>query len=246
VNDYSHTILKMDNVHASYGSVPALRGVSLNISEGEAAVLIGHHGCGKTAVLKAIFGLLPVSGGEILFDKSPINKFNTEKIVQMGISYVDETKLLFPAMRVNDNLVLGAYHRWGKDRRSNIKGDLELVYRLFPILKERESQYAGTLSGGEQQMLAIGRALMSGPQLLLLDCPTLGLAPRLVKKVIKAIAELKERGVTILMIDQNLHQVINIIDRGYVMKEGQVIKEDDPKELLTSEESSKAYFNNPQ
>jgi len=236
----------MDNVHASYGSVPALRGVSLNISEGEAAVLIGHHGCGKTAVLKAIFGLLPVSGGEILFDKSPINKFNTEKIVQMGISYVDETKLLFPAMRVNDNLVLGAYHRWGKDRRSNIKGDLELVYRLFPILKERESQYAGTLSGGEQQMLAIGRALMSGPQLLLLDCPTLGLAPRLVKKVIKAIAELKERGVTILMIDQNLHQVINIIDRGYVMKEGQVIKEDDPKELLTSEESSKAYFNNPQ
>jgi branched-chain amino acid transport system ATP-binding protein len=233
VKDSDQTILRMDNIHASYGSVQC-----------ESVVLIGHHGCGKTAVLKAICGLLPISSGKILFNKSPIHKLTAEMIVTFGISYVDETKLLFPAMNVNDNLILGAYCRWGKDKRNIIKQDIELVYRLFPILKERKGQYAGTLSGGEQQMLAIGRALMSDPKLLLLDCPTLGLAPRLVKKVVKAVSELKERQVTIFLVDQNLHQVINIIDRGYVMKEGRITKEAYPKELLAMEESGRSYFNN--
>ena len=237
-------MLLMDEVYASYGYVPALRGVSLRIDEGEAIVLVGHHGCGKTAVLKAICGLLPVRSGRIVFDKSPIHELATEIIVPLGVSYVDETKLLFPAMSVKDNLILGAYHRWRRDHRDGIERDIELVYRLFPVLDERQKQYAGTLSGGEQQMLAIGRALMSGPKLLLLDCPTLGLAPRLVKKVVRSVAELKKRGVTILLVDQNLHQVIDIIDRGYVMREGKVTYECCPGELIAVEERSRPYFNN--
>jgi len=237
-------ILLMDEVYANYGSVPALRGVSLNIDEGEAVVLVGHHGCGKTAVLKAICGLLPVRSGSIVFDKSPIQKLAAETIVPLGISYIDETKLLFPAMSVKDNLILGAYHRWRKGHRDGIERDIVLVYRLFPILEERQKQYAGTLSGGEQQMLAIGRALMSGPKLLLLDCPTLGLAPRLVRKVVRSVAELKKRGVTILLVDQNLHQVIGIIDRGYVIREGRVTHEGCPGELMAVEERSRTYFTN--
>lgn len=238
----NRAILEMNDVHASYGSVPALRGVSLHIKQGEIVVLIGHHGCGKTAVLKAICGLLPVVSGKVLFGKSSIHSLPPEKVVPLGISYVDEMRLLFPSMSVIDNLALGAYHRHGKEGRDKIEQDIQIVYKLFPVLKERRKQYAGTLSGGEQQMLAIGRALMSSPKLLLLDCPTLGLAPKLVKKVVKAIAELRDRGVTILLIDQKLQQVIDIVDRGYVMKEGRVILEGSPEELLCLEESSKFHL----
>ncbi len=237
-----HAILQMDDVHANYGSVPALRGVSLHIKKGEVAVLIGHHGCGKTAVLKAICGLLPVVGGKVIFGESSIHSLPPEKVVPLGISYVDEMKLLFPSMNVIDNLILGAYHRRGKDKRDRIEQDIQVVYKLFPVLEERGKQYAGTLSGGEQQMLAIGRALMASPKLLLLDCPTLGLAPKLVKKVVKAIAELRDRGVTILLVDQKLQHVINIIDRGYVMKEGKVIMEGSPEELLFIGEGSQSHL----
>ena len=237
-----HAILLMDNVHANYGSVPALRGVSLHIKKGEVAVLIGHHGCGKTAVLKAICGLLPVVSGKVTFGKSSIHSLPPERLVTLGISYVDEMKLLFPSMSVMDNLILGAYHRRRKDKKDRIEEDIQVVYRLFPILGERGKQYAGTLSGGEQQMLAIGRAMMAGPKLLLLDCPTLGLAPKLVKKVVKVIAELKDRGITILLVDQKLQQVINIIDRGYVMKEGKVILEGSPEELLFIEEGNQSHL----
>jgi branched-chain amino acid transport system ATP-binding protein len=234
-----NTILQMADVHANYGSVPVLRGVSLNIEQGEIVVLIGHHGSGKTAILKAICGLLPVARGKVLFDGLSIHDLTAEKIVGLGISYVDEMKLLFPAMSVIDNLILGAYHRHRRERRENIGQDIEAVYRLFPVLEERTRQYAGTLSGGEQQMLAIGRALMSRPRLLLLDCPTLGLAPKLAKKVVKVLAELRDQGITILLIDQKLQQVIDVADRGYVVEGGGIIREDSPQALLSLEENNR-------
>jgi branched-chain amino acid transport system ATP-binding protein len=232
----NHALLRVNDIYANYGSVPVLRGASLYIKQGEIVVLIGHHGSGKTAILKAICGLLPVVSGEVLLGESPIQSLPPEKVVALGISYVDEMKLLFPFMNVIDNLILGAYHRHGKDGRDRIEQDTQTVYRLFPVLKERGKQYAGTLSGGEQQMLAIGRALMSSPKLLLLDCPTLGLAPKLVKNVVKTIAELRDQGVTILLINQRLRQVIDIVDRGYVIKGGSVILEGSPEELLSAEE----------
>jgi len=229
----------MNDVHANYDSVPALRGVSLHIEQGEIVVLIGPHGSGKTAMLKAICGLLPIIRGEVLFGESSIHSLPPEKVVLLGIAYVDEMKLLFPFMSVIDNLILGAYRRYGKEGKDKIEQDIQTVYKLFPVLEERRKQYAGTLSGGEQRMLAIGRALMSSPTLLLLDCPTLGLAPKLVKKVVKAIAELRDRGVTVLLIVQKLWRVIDIVDRGYVMKEGRVVLEGSPEELLSIEEGSK-------
>ncbi len=234
-----NTILQMVDVHANYGSVPVLRGASLDIEQGEIVVLIGHHGSGRTAILKAICGLLPVARGKVLFDGLSIHGLTAEKIVGLGISYVDEMKLLFPAMSVIDNLILGTYHRHRRERRENIEQDIEAVYRLFPVLEERTRQYAGTLSGGEQQMLAIGRALMSRPKLLLLDCPTLGLAPKLAKKVVKVLAELRDQGITILLIDQKLQQVIDIADRGYVVEGGGIIRQDSPQALLSIEESNR-------
>ena len=231
-------ILLMNGVHANYGSVPALRGVSLHIRQGETVALIGPHGSGKTAMLKAICGLLPVVRGEVLFGGTSIHSLLPERVVPLGIAYVDEMKLLFPAMSVIDNLILGAYLRHGKEGKDKIEQDIQTVYKLFPILEERRKQYAGTLSGGEQRMLAIGRALMSSPRLLLLDCPTLGLAPKLVRRVVKALAELKARGVAVLLIAQKLRRVIDIVDRGYVMKEGKVALEGFPEELLSIEEGA--------
>lgn len=231
-------ILLVKEVHANYDSVPALRGVSLHIRRGETVALIGPHGSGKTAVLKAICGLLSVIRGEVLFGGTFVHSLSPEKVVQLGIAYVDEMKLLFPAMSVVDNLSLGAYLRYSKEGKDKIEQDIQTVYKLFPVLGERSKQYAGTLSGGEQRMLAIGRALMSSPRLLLLDCPTLGLAPKLVKKVEKAIAKLKDRGVAVLLIAQKLRRVIDIVDRGYVMKEGKVALEGFPEELLSIEEGT--------
>lgn len=221
----NRTILQMNDVYANYGSVPVLRGASLYIRQGEIVVLTGPHGSGKTAILKAICGLLSVVRGKVLFSGLSIHSLSPEKIVALGIAYVDEMKLLFPAMSVIDNLILGAYHRHRKEGRDKIEQDIKTVYQLFPVLEERRKQYAGTLSGGEQQMLAIGRALMSSPRLLLLDCPTLGLAPKLVKKVMEVISELRNQGVTILLIEQKVRTAINIADRRYVMEEGRIILE---------------------
>ena len=233
------TVLQMVDVYANYDSVPVLRGVSLQIKPGEIVVLVGRHGSGKTAILKAVCGLLPVAKGEVLFNGTPIHGLPIEKIVGLGISYVDEMKLLFPGMNVIDNLVLGAYHLHRIDRKNEVEQDIEVVYQLFPVLEERKKQYAATLSGGEQQMLAIGRALMSRPKLLLLDCPTLGLAPKLAKKVVKVLPELREQGISILLIDQKLQQVADVADRGYVVDEGGIICEDSPQELLSMEERNR-------
>jgi len=232
----NRAMLEMNDVYANYGLVQALQGVSLRVKQEEIVALIGPHGGGKSAILKAICGLLPIAKGEILFGKQCIHRLPPEKVVALGIAYVDERMLLFSSMRVIDNLILGAYHRHGEDK-GRIEQDIQNVFQLFPILKERRKQSAGTLSGGEQQMLAIGRALMSSPKLLLLDCPSLRLAPMLVMKVMKVISELRDWGVTILLIEQNAPAALNIADRGYVMEEGRIVLEGYPKELLSVYES---------
>jgi branched-chain amino acid transport system ATP-binding protein len=222
----------MKDVRASYGSFDALCGVSLSISHAEIAALVGPHGGGKSAALKAICGLLPVRSGEILFEGSRINGSSVEQLVGKGIVYVDEQRLIFASMSVMDNLVLGAYARRRRNGANAIREDIETVLTLFPILRERQRQSAGTLSGGEKQMLSIGRAFMAGPRLLLLDCPSLRLAPILVKKVMGAISELRNHGITTLLVEQNVKAVSHIADRGYFMEQGRVVAEGSPAELL--------------
>lgn len=235
----NNAMLQVNDIHANYGIVQALRGASLYVKEGEVVALIGPHGSGKTAILKAICGLLSIIKGEVLFGGPSIHNMPTEKIVALGIAYVDERKLIFSTMNVSDNLVLGAYHRYGKDGGDEIEQDIKAVYHLFPILEERRKQPAGTLSGGEQQMLAIGRALMSKPKLLLLDCPTMGLAPKLVNRVMKVISELRNQGVAILLIEQRDERAISIADRGYVVEEGKTALEGSAQELLSIIEESR-------
>jgi len=237
----NHTMLQMHDVHANYGLVQVLRGVSLHINQGETVALIGPHSSGKTSILKAICGLLPIRKGEILFGEPSIHSLPPEKIVTLGIAYVDEKRLLFPSMSVIDNLILGAYHRNTKDGREKIEQDIDTTYKLFPVLKERSRQLAGTLSGGEQQMLAIGRALMSSPRLLLLDSPTLGLAPKLVNKVRKVISELREQGVSTLLIEQRAQRAINVADRGYIMERGRIVVEGSSQELLSIVEGDEFF-----
>ena len=232
-----HAILQLNDVYANYGLVQALRGVSLYIKQGEVVALVGPHGSGKTATLKAICGLLPIMKGEITFGGPAIHSLPPERIVALGIAYVDERRLIFSSMTVTDNLILGAYHRYGKEERDKIEQDIKSVCQLFPVLKERRKQCAGTLSGGEQQMLAIGRALMSRPKLLLLDRPTMGLAPKLVNKVMKVISELRDRGVAILLIEQRDQTALSIADRGYIVEEGRTVLEGSPDELLSLIES---------
>lgn len=229
---HKSTLLKLNNVHASYGPVQALEGVSLNVLAGEIVILIGPHGTGKTTILKVICGLLPVTSGEIHFNGQCLNGLSTEKLISLGIAYVDERKLLFPSMSVIDNLILGAYHRYKTECQAIIEKDIQDVFQLFPIIKERTEQTAGTLSGGEQQMLAIGRALMAKPKLLLLDCPSLGLAPLLVTKMAKAITKLKDQGIAVLIVEQNIPVALSIADRGYIMGKGKIASEGLPEELL--------------
>lgn len=226
-------VLEMRGVWASYGPFTALSGVSLSLGHGEIAALIGPHGAGKSAALKAICGLLPVTQGEILYGGSRIDGLPIEKLVALGISYVDEQRLIFSSMSVMDNILLGTYARSKRDKRPAIAEDIGTVFKLFPVLDERRTQSAGTLSGGEKQMLAIGRAFMSAPRLLLLDCPSLRLAPILVKAVMSAISELREHGITTLLVEQNVRAVSHIADRGYFMEKGQVVARGRPAELLS-------------
>ncbi len=231
----NHALLEMIDVYANYGVVQALRGISLHVEQGEIAALIGPHGSGKSATLKAICGLLPVARGEILFAQQRIHKDPMEKLVGRGIAYVDERRLIFPSMSVIDNLVLGAYRRHGKEQKEKVEQDMQTVFQLFPILEERKKQTAGTFSGGEKQMLAIGRAFMSSPKLLLLDCPSLRLAPVLVRKVMRAISELRDQGVTTLLIEQNVRAIVNVAGRAYVMEEGKIVLEGHPRDLLAAQ-----------
>lgn len=232
-------MLTLDNVNVHYGSIHALKGVCLRIDRGEIVTLVGANGAGKTTTLRAISGTLRPSSGTITFEGATINRLSPGAIVRMGISQVPEGRRIFPKMSVHENLELGAYTR---NSPPEFKKDLEMVYTYFPILRERQNQTAGTLSGGEQQMLAIARALMSHPRLLLLDEPSLGLAPFLVDEIFEIIKSIHREGRAILLVEQNAYLALSIANRGYVLETGKIALEGTGQELLHNEHVKKAYL----
>jgi branched-chain amino acid transport system ATP-binding protein len=215
-------MLELGNVHVRYGSIRALQGVSLRVAQGELVALIGSNGAGKTTALQTISGLLRASDGTITFESADITRAATDRIVALGISHCPEGRRIFGGLTVSENLRLGAVAQRDKQASAD---DLDMVLALFPLLKERLGQAGGTLSGGEQQMLAIGRALMSRPRLLLLDEPSLGLAPLMVERIFETIAALKAQGRTILLVEQNVHHALDIADRAYVLETGRITLE---------------------
>jgi branched-chain amino acid transport system ATP-binding protein len=231
-------LLEVHNLHTYYGNIAALKGISLEVNDGEVVTLIGSNGAGKSTTLRSISGLTPPREGTIKFDGKEIGETPPQEIVRLGISQAPEGRRCFARMSVRENLELGAYLR----RDERIKGDLERVYDLFPRLKEREKQKAGTMSGGEQQMLAIGRALMSNPRLLLLDEPAMGLAPVLVERIYETIAEINRQGTTILLVEQNANFALDVSKRGYVLETGTVALSDESQALRENPEVQKAYL----
>ena len=232
-------MLSVDALDVYYGAVHALKGVSLKAEAGEVVTLIGANGAGKSTLLRSISGLVPSRSGRITFEGRDITRVPPHEVVALGISQSPEGRMVFANLTVEDNLELGAYRR--RDRAA-IRADQEAVYRLFPRLLERRRQISGTLSGGEQQMLAIGRALMSRPRLLLLDEPSLGLAPLLVREIFRTILEINRSGVTVLLVEQNAHMALSIAGRGYVLETGRVQLEDQAARLLENEDVKKAYL----
>jgi branched-chain amino acid transport system ATP-binding protein len=233
-------LLSIHDLHVWYGAVHALQGVSLAVGPGEIVTLIGSNGAGKSTLLRCISGLVPAAGGEIVFDKTVrLDRLAPHTIVREGISQAPEGRRVFANLTVRENLDLGAYPL--RDREE-IRATRQRVYELFPVLRERERQAASTLSGGEQQMLAIGRALMARPQLLLLDEPSLGLAPLLVQKIFAIIREINAQGTTILLVEQNAHMALQLAHRGYILQTGRVVLEDTGAELLKSAEVRVAYL----
>jgi branched-chain amino acid transport system ATP-binding protein len=220
-------MLELRDIHVFYGGIRALSGVSLRVETGELVALIGSNGAGKSTTLKTISGLLRPRQGAIFYAGQEITRAATDRIVALGVSHCPEGRRIFGRLSVRENLLLGAVQRGGQD----LHADLERVYELFPRLKERLSQAGGTLSGGEQQMLAIGRALMSRPRLLLLDEPSLGLAPLMVERIFEVIRELKRQGATILLVEQNVHHALDVAERAYVMESGQVTLDGPAAEL---------------
>lgn len=232
-------MLKVENLVVSYGGIEALKGISFEVDEGKIVSLIGANGAGKSTTLKSIVGLVKIKSGSITYQGKNLLNTKTMDIVRNGVTLVPEGRRIFSNLSVLENLKIGAFFR--KDE-SNIKSDLEWVYSLFPILKQRNWQLAGTLSGGEQQMLAVGRALMSRPKLMMMDEPSLGLAPLLVKEIFNIIQEIHKEGVTILLIEQNANAALHIADIGYVMETGNIILKGTGRELLSNDEVKKAYL----
>jgi branched-chain amino acid transport system ATP-binding protein len=232
-------LLELHDVHTFYGNIEALKGVSLEVNEGEVVTLIGSNGAGKSTTLRSISGLTPPRQGSIRFDGQELSETAPQDIVRLGISQAPEGRHIFPRMSVRENLELGAYLRRDTD---GIAREMERVYDLFPRLKERERQKAGTLSGGEQQMLAIGRALMAEPKLLLLDEPSMGLAPVLVDRIYETIADINRQGTTILLVEQNANYALEVSARGYVLETGHIALADDSKALRENEDVQKAYL----
>jgi len=235
-------MLELQEVCTFYGHVQALRGVSMRVHEGEIVALIGANGAGKTTLLNTISGITPARSGQILLDGRPIQQLSPSRLVRLGISHVPERRQVFGPLTVEDNLLLGAYHRYRADGRQRVMSDIEKVFDTFPVLGERHRQAAGTLSGGEQQMLAVGRGLMSRPRLLMLDEPSLGLAPMLVREIFRVIGSLREHGTTILLVEQNARAALRIADRGYVMERGVIVAEGSAEELLHDERVQRAYL----
>ena len=231
--------LAVEGLDVYYGAVHALKGVSLRVEPDEIVTLIGANGAGKTTLLRTISGLVPPRAGKILFEGKDITRVPAHEIVAHGISQSPEGRMVFANLSVEDNLELGAYRR--RDR-PGIREDREQVFKLFPRLLERRRQLSGTLSGGEQQMLAMGRALMSRPRLLLLDEPSLGIAPLLVRDIFKTIVEINRRGTTVLLVEQNAHMALGIAQRGYVLETGRVVLEDESAKLAANDEVRAAYL----
>jgi branched-chain amino acid transport system ATP-binding protein len=232
-------ILTIENIRVRYSGLPVLQGVSMVVGAGETVCVVGSNGAGKSTLLRAVMGTQPVFEGRILFMDREIHKLRTEQIVRMGIIYVPEEKMLFRPLSVEENLLLGAYSLTDP---LQIQGNLESVYHLFKPLRERRAQAASTLSGGEQQMVAIGRGLMSNPKILMLDEPSLGLAPILVDQVLDTVRRLKKQGMTILLVEQNVREALDLADRGYVLQTGRIVAEGKGKELLESDVFRTAFL----
>jgi branched-chain amino acid transport system ATP-binding protein len=235
-------MLTLEGVNTYYGQVHALRHVSLEVAEGEIVAVIGPNGAGKTTLMNTISGLVHARDGHITFCGQSIANLSPEKIVRLGISQVPERRQVFATMSVMDNLILGAYHRYRRDGKEEIERDLEFVFEIFPRLNDRVKQAAGTLSGGEQQMLALGRGWMARPKLLLMDEPSLGLAPLLVKEIFRVSGELREHGMTILVVEQNARAALELADRAYVMESSQVVLKGTSEELTADERVQTAYL----
>ena len=229
--------LELAGVDVRYGSIRALRGIDLDVNEGEIVALLGANGAGKTTTLRTISGLLHPVTGTVLFAGVAIQQMPAHEVVALGIGHVPEGRRIFPRMSVIENLEMGAYQR-----RGSIRAELGRVFGLFPLLEERQRQDGGTLSGGEQQMLAIGRALMNRPRLLLLDEPSMGLAPLIVQQIFQIIREIRGLGTTILLVEQNAAQALHLADRGYVMENGEIVLHDDATTLLSDERVRAAYL----
>jgi len=232
-------LLELETVNAFYGRIQALRGVSIHVDKGEVVALIGSNGAGKTTTLRTISGLMHPQSGSIRFDGKDISRTPASRVVELGISQSPEGRRLFARMTVYDNLLMGAYSR---NDRPGINSDIERVFTLFPRLQERRTQIAGTLSGGEQQMLAMGRALMAKPKLMMLDEPSLGLAPILIETIFSIVREINSQGTTVLLVEQNANKALEVANRGYVLETGVVVQEGSGRQLLASEEVQKAYL----
>ncbi|WP_179714204.1 ABC transporter ATP-binding protein [Bacillus oleivorans] len=236
-------MLEIKSIFYNYGPIQALKEVSFHVNKGEIVTMLGANGAGKTTLLKTISGLKKPSQGQILFNNNDISAWPPEKIVQKRLIHVPEHRQVFSTLTVTDNLYLGAFHHYKKSGKKEINDLIEKVFVLFPILKERKDQLAGTLSGGQQQMLAIARALMAKPDLLLLDEPSLGLAPLIVKEVLLYVKNLRDEfGITVLLIEQNVNASLKIADRGYVMSQGSIVKEGTSAELLNDVEVREAFL----
>lgn len=231
-------LLEVRDLAVAYGKIAAVKGISFTVDEGQIVCLIGTNGAGKTTTLRTLSGLLRPASGSITFDGKELSSVPAHKIVSLGIAHSPEGRRLFPRMSVEENLMLGAYSRKDKD----LQTDLDEVYELFPILGDRRAQAAGTFSGGEQQMLAMGRAMMSRPRLLLLDEPSMGLSPLMMKKIMSTVTALRERGTTILLVEQNAQAALKLADMGYVLEVGKIVLSGTGRELLTSDEVRKAYL----
>ena len=231
-------MLELQDVRIRYGGIEAVKGISLRVEDGEIVTLIGGNGAGKSTTLRTISGIKRPSEGSITFRGEDLGDLTADEIVELGVIQSPEGRRIFPRMSVRENLEMGAYAR----RERDLSADFDRVFTLFPVLKERERQHGGTLSGGEQQMLAIGRALMSRPQLLMLDEPSMGLAPLLVERIFELLGEIHDQGTTILLVEQSAHMALNLADRGYVIESGSIVLEDSAKHLLGNDAVRKAYL----
>ena len=235
-------MLRLRNLESGYSGLKVLRRLSIHVSEGEIVTIIGANGAGKTTLLKTVAGLIKATSGEILFENYDISRLTPEKIVMLGCSLVPEGRQVFAPMTVTENLLLGACPQFKRRKKKEADEDMVRIFSLFPRLKEREKQLAGTLSGGEQQMLAIARALMARPKLIMMDEPSMGLAPLIVKDIFSIIRLLKDEGNTVLLVEQNAKMALSIADRGYVLETGRIMLEESAQELLSNRDVQRAYL----